>query len=63
MWEVPVSEGQAVSHGDVLAVIESMKMEIQITAPHDGTVHAIRKTAGAQVSAGQPLIWLEVHDL
>ncbi len=62
VWEVMVKDGQDVADGETLVVIESMKMEIQIDAPHAGIVHAIRKPAGAQVNAGQPLIWLEVHE-
>jgi len=62
VWEIPVNEGEAVKSGDVLAVIESMKMEIQVNAPHDGIVCSIRRQAGAQVNAGQSLIWLEVHE-
>ena len=62
VWEISVEEEQIVKAGDLLAVIESMKMEIQVTAPHDGRVCSLRKPAGAQVSAGASLIWLEVHE-
>lgn len=61
VWQIEVEQDQSVKAGDVLAVIESMKMEIQVAAPQDGTVHSVRREAGAQVNAGQPLIWLEVN--
>jgi urea carboxylase len=62
VWEIAIEEGQKIQQGDVLAVVESMKMEIQITAPHDGIVRSIRKQTGEQVNAGQSLIWLEVQE-
>ena len=61
VWDIPVREGQAVASGDVLAVIESMKMEIQVTAPQAGIVRSLRREQGAQVQAGSALIWLEVQ--
>jgi urea carboxylase len=62
IWEIIVAEGQHIQSGDTLAIIESMKMEIQVTAPEDGIVCSIRKPTGSQVNAGQSLIWLEVHE-
>ncbi|MDJ0832308.1 MAG: urea carboxylase [Gammaproteobacteria bacterium] len=62
VWEVMVEDGQTIADGETLVIIESMKMEIKIDAPHAGIVHAIRKPAGSQVNAGQPLIWLEVQE-
>ena len=47
---VHTSEGAEVAHGDVLLVMESMKMELQITAPRDGTVAALHVAAGDQVA-------------
>ena len=41
MFNILVKEGQAVKKGDVLAVLEAMKMENEIIAPVDGTVSAI----------------------
>jgi 3-methylcrotonyl-CoA carboxylase alpha subunit len=50
---VHVAVGQSVAEGDVLIVMEAMKMEHRIKAPHDGTVTAVHYTAGqfAQFSA------------
>jgi biotin carboxyl carrier protein len=47
---VHTSEGAEVAHGDVLLVMESMKMELQITAPRDGTVAALHVAVGDQVA-------------
>ena len=54
--KVNVSQGQAVKAGDVLCVLEAMKMENDITAPKDGTVTQIVVAKGASVSSGDPLI-------
>ena len=49
---VKVSAGQAVKKGQVLLVLEAMKMENEIVAPQDGTVASINVTVGEQVEAG-----------
>ncbi len=59
VWQTSVKVGQKVNTGDVLLVLESMKMEINISAPCAGTVTQILKTEGARVQAGQTLIVLE----
>jgi 3-methylcrotonyl-CoA carboxylase alpha subunit len=55
---VPVKEGQAVAAGEVLMVIEAMKMEHSITAPHDGVVRAIHFARGDRVPEGSELLAL-----
>ena len=55
---VAVSEGQAGKCGEVLAVIEAMKMENEIIAPRDCTVKSIETTKGASVAAGDPLLYI-----
>jgi acetyl-CoA/propionyl-CoA carboxylase biotin carboxyl carrier protein len=40
----------------VLLVLESMKMELAITAPHDGTVEGLELTPGDRVARRQPLV-------
>lgn len=56
VWQSSVAVGQTVKAGDVLLVLESMKMEISITAPCSGTVTHILKTEGMRVQAGQTLV-------
>jgi urea carboxylase len=58
LWKVEVREGEAVEAGSVLAIIESMKMEITLTAPCAGRVHRIFSQEGAPVAAGQNLLVL-----
>jgi 3-methylcrotonyl-CoA carboxylase alpha subunit len=53
---VAVSVGTRVSAGDVLMVIEAMKMEHTITAPHAGTVKAIHFSRGERVPEGSELL-------
>jgi 3-methylcrotonyl-CoA carboxylase alpha subunit len=53
---VPVAVGAKVSAGDVLMVIEAMKMEHAITAPHAGTVKAIHFARGERVPEGSELL-------
>ncbi len=50
-----VAQGQAVKRGDVLLILEAMKMENEIAAPVDGVVMALLASEGASVSTGDPL--------
>ena len=54
--KVNVSQGQAVKSGDVLCVLEAMKMENEIMAPKDGTVTQVLVSKGANVDTGAPLV-------
>ena len=58
VWHVAVTEGQQVQAGDVLLVIESMKMEFSLIAPAAATVHRLMCTKGATVAAGQNVLVL-----
>lgn len=60
IWKVEVEVGDKVKAGDVLMILEAMKMEIQLTATHDGVVNKIIRTAGSQVNAGDRLMIVEV---
>lgn len=50
--------GQQVKRGDVLLLLEAMKMENEIVAPQDGTVAALRVPASAAVNTGDALVEL-----
>jgi urea carboxylase len=62
IWKIAVNPGQKVAAGDVLLVIESMKMEISVTAPAAGQVAELRCNERKAVAAGQTLVLLEVSD-
>ena len=53
---IKVSQGAAVKEGDVLLLIEAMKMENEVAAPCDGTVKQIVVSQGQMVSTGDTLI-------
>ncbi len=53
--DVKVSVGAAVKKGDVLMVLEAMKMENEIVAPEDGTVAQVNVQKGASVNSGDVL--------
>lgn len=55
---VKASAGQAVKKGDVLLILEAMKMENEVVAPQDGTVASINVAAGDSVEAGAVLATL-----
>ena len=56
--DVKVSAGQAVKSGDVLMILEAMKMENEIMAPNDGTVTSVAVSKGASVESGTLLCTL-----
>ena len=56
--DVLVSVGQSVKKGDTLLVLEAMKMENEIMAPHDAEVAAVLVAKGDSVQAGAPLVSL-----
>lgn len=56
--EVKVKAGDAVKSGDVLMILEAMKMQNEIMAPADGTVSDVRVSAGQTVSTGDVMIVL-----
>jgi len=58
VWRIAVSPGQRVAQGDLLLVIESMKMEISVTAPAAGQVAELRCNERKAVSAGQTVVLL-----
>ncbi|AFI84945.1 sodium-extruding oxaloacetate decarboxylase subunit alpha [Methylophaga nitratireducenticrescens] len=56
IWKIMVSQGQSVKEGDVLLILEAMKMETQIVAEHDGTVTSINVKPGDTVKVGDSLV-------
>jgi len=54
--------GDRVSKGDVLVVLEAMKMEMLVESPGDGVISEICITDGAQITAGQPLVLLDLKE-
>ena len=59
LWQVRVATGETVSAGDVLLIIESMKMEISVCAPCAGTVSDVYVSPGSPVRAGQRVVIIE----
>ena len=55
VFKVEASVGQAVKAGDNIVILESMKMEIPVVAPQDGTVASIDTSEGASVENGDTL--------
>ena len=56
VWKIEVAPGDRVRAGDVVAVLESMKMEIPLHAPVDGEVTAVPVALGALVQEGDPVV-------
>ena len=57
--DVRVSAGQSVKKGQVLCILEAMKMENEIISPRDGAVAQVVANMGASVNAGDPLMVLQ----
>jgi len=57
-----VNSGDKVSKGDLLLILEAMKMEHRITAPMDGIISELHVATGDQVENGQLLVTLNQED-
>lgn len=53
VWKIELGPGDKVAEDDVIMILESMKMEIPVLAPGDGTLTEILVAEGAAVSEGQ----------
>jgi acetyl-CoA carboxylase biotin carboxyl carrier protein len=58
VWTVDVAVGDTIEEGDVVAILESMKMEMPVEAEESGTVAELLCGAGDAVTEGQPLVRL-----
>ncbi|MBU59917.1 MAG: urea carboxylase [Alcanivorax sp.] len=58
IWKLLVAEGDTVEEGQTVAILESMKMEIEIAAPEAGQVIHVARQEGQQINAGQALMVL-----
>ena len=62
MWKVLVKEGDVVSEGQLLCIIEAMKMENEITAHKAGKIVALPIEEGAPIQAGAPIATIVGED-
>ena len=58
VWKIEKKVGESVQPGDVLVILESMKMEMPVEAPEDGKVTEIRCKEAQPVSEGDVLVVL-----
>ncbi len=58
VWKIEVSVGQSVAEGDVLLILESMKMEIPVEAPSAGVITALHVAESEPVKEDQVLVTL-----
>ena len=59
VWKIEVKVGQAVNEGDVVVILESMKMEMPLEAPCAGTVKSIECKEAQAVEEGATLVVIE----
>jgi len=59
VWKIEATPGQQVAEGDVLMILESMKMEIPVESPRAGRVKSVLVAEGDQVQEGQVVLLLE----
>ncbi|WP_409293128.1 acetyl-CoA carboxylase biotin carboxyl carrier protein subunit [Peribacillus sp. SCS-37] len=59
VWKILVSEGEAVTEGQDIIILESMKMEIPISAEQSGTISGLNVSEGDFVNDGDVLATLE----
>ncbi len=59
LFRLLATPGCRVSEGEVLALLEAMKMEIPIHAPASGLIRDVRAAEGEEVREGDVLFWLE----
>jgi len=57
--DIRVTPGQAVKSGDILLILEAMKMENEIMSPVDGTIDVVTTTKGSAVNAGDLMLTIK----
>ncbi len=62
IWKLTIQEGDRVEQGQVVVILESMKMEIEVTVPESGIVQSISHAQGEQIMAGQRLLVLQLEE-
>ncbi len=62
MWKVLVKQGDTVAEGQLLCIIEAMKMENEITAHKAGVIAELPITEGAPIAAGAPIATIKSAD-
>ena len=58
VWKIEVKQGESVTEGQTLVIIESMKMEMPVESPSSGTVGEIKCAEGQAVNEGDVLVVL-----
>ena len=60
VWKILVKPGESVQEDDELVILESMKMEIPVTATETAVVHEVCVTEGQSIAEGDVVVTLEV---
>ncbi|WP_422824311.1 acetyl-CoA carboxylase biotin carboxyl carrier protein subunit [Xenorhabdus siamensis] len=63
IWKILVKLGDEVTKRQPLIIVEAMKMELVIYAPHTGRIKRISCQPGNTVSPGDALLWLELESI
>jgi acetyl-CoA carboxylase biotin carboxyl carrier protein len=58
VWKIEVKVGDAVSEGTVVAILESMKMEMPVESEDEGSVSTVHVKEGQPVNEGDPIVTL-----
>ena len=58
IFDVPAMEGQEIKKGEILVIVEAMKMENELRAPRDGVIQVTHVAPGDSVDKGTPLLTL-----